>query len=254
MGLAAAPGAVLALVLVAALVVPAGPVLAVLVAVVLGAGAALLVWVRAPGALRRALGAVAVDEDAWPRPFGLVEGLCATMGLSPPALAVVDDPAADALSIGTSPASATIVVTTGLLQHLGPVELEGVLAHELSHLRSGDVARSTIAAALALPLARVGDPGDLVHRLCGRGRELATDQRAVAVTRYPPGLRAALASMAYPAEGAGGMDPPGALAGSAAGRATRWLWTVALGPPPQGEELVGNLDVVDVRMAALDEL
>lgn len=250
MAVAAVPGTVMAVVLLAILVVPVGPVVAVVVAAVVGVATAAASWRRAPGAVLRALGARPVDGNEWPRPVGLVEGLCATMGLSTPTLAVVDDPAADALAVGTGPATATVVLTRGLLEQLGPVELEGVLAHELSHVKHGDVALSTVLSALALPLARFGDPGELVRRVRGRGLELATDQRAVAVTRYPPGLRAGLATMAESVEpGAGG----GMLA-TRAGRATRWLWTVPLGPAPEGEALVGALDAAEVRMAALDEL
>lgn len=249
MVLAGSPGVVAAVVLLAVLIVPVGPVVAAVVAVAVGAAMAAVTWWRAPAMLLGALGARPVDQDRWPRPFVLVDGLCATMGLSPPALAVVDDPSADAMAVGTTAASAVIVVTSGLLERLGSVELEGVLAHELSHVKGGDVALSTVAATLALPFARVGDPGDLVRRLRGRGRELVTDQRAVAVTRYPPGLRAALSTMSL-----AGPEGTAGLLDSAAGRATRWLWTVPLGPAPEGEALVGNLDAVDVRMAALDEL
>ena len=49
--------------------------------------------------------------------------------------------------------TATLVLTTGLLRALDPVELEGVLAHELSHVKSGDMATATMAAAVVLPLA-----------------------------------------------------------------------------------------------------
>lgn len=248
--LAAVPGVVLAVVLVAALIVPAGPVVAVVVAVVVGAAASGGLWAWSPRLLLRALGARPAAEDRWPRPFGLVEGLCATMGLSAPMLAVVDADVADALAVGTAAGSTTVVVTTGLLERLDPVALEGVLAHELTHVKRGDVALGSVAAMLALPLARLGDPGDLVHRVRGRGCELDTDQRAVAVTRYPPGLRAALATMAATA-GPGGSD---GLVASPAGRATRWLWTVPLGAPPTGDALIGELDAAEVRMAALDEL
>ena len=229
--------------------VAAGP------AVIVGVVGSLATWSSASGAILRSLGARRGDESRWPRPFGIVEGLCATMGLSVPELWVVDDPAADALVVGTSPARAALVLTTGLLDLLDPVQLEAVLAHELSHVKSGDVAVGTVAAALALPVAGMGGAADLVHRIRGHGAELLTDRRAVGVTRYPPALSAALVAMAatIDAPPKAGALPAGVRA-TAAGRATGWLWTVALGPSPTGDALVGELDVPEVRIAALDEL
>ncbi|MDA8267596.1 MAG: M48 family metalloprotease, partial [Actinomycetota bacterium] len=189
--------------------------------------------------------------------------------------------------VGTRPGSSVLVVTTGLVQRLDPVQLEGVLAHELTHMKHGDVAVGTVAAAVVLPLAGMIDLGGVVHHLRGRGTELLTDRRAVGVTRYPPALRSALAIMVGsgsepaaavagphrpPSSEPAGTAHPGAahasssdgvgtapggasgLAATAAGRATRWLWTVALGPSPQGPALIGELDAPEVRMAALDEL
>lgn len=256
MGLVMVPAVMATVIVAGALFVPTGPVVAVVVAVVIGTAIGMLTWRWAPSAVLRALGARDADEDAWPRPYNLVDGLCATMGLPPPALVVVDEHTPGAMAVATGASSATLVLTSGLLERLGPVELEGVLAHELSHVKHGDAAVSTVAAALLLPAARIGDPGELVHRLRGRGLELATDQRAVAVTRYPPGLRAGLAIMAEAVSGtaAGDGSSPGAgLWSTPAGRATRWLWTVPLGPAPDADALVGELDAADVRMAALDE-
>ncbi|MDA8072744.1 MAG: M48 family metalloprotease [Actinomycetota bacterium] len=243
------------MVLTAALAVPLGAVLAVVVGVVVGVGVSLALWRRAPAMLLRALGAEPAAEEQWPRPFGLVDGLCASMGLAGPALWVLDDPSANALVVGTWCGSAVLVVTSGLLTRLDPVQLEGVLAHELVHLKRGDVVVGTMAAVLVLPFAGVLDVGRLVHRLRGRGNELATDQLAVAVTRYPPGLRHGLETMVAMCD-AGGPAPAArpTLQATAVGRSTRWLWTVALGPAPRGATAVGELDAPDVRMAALDEL
>jgi hypothetical protein len=253
--LAGAPGVVVAVVLIGILVVPAGIAVAVAVGVVVGVAVAVGLWRRAPTTLVRALGARPAEESRWPRPFGLLDGLCATMGLPVPALWVLDDPCANALVVGTTPTSTTLVVTTGLLVQLDPVQLEGVLAHELSHIKLGDVAVGTVSAVLWLPLARFGDAGAVVHRLRGKGRDLRTDLYAVGVTRYPPGLRSALEQMTA----AGGATSSGSvhgshLAGTRVGRVTRWLWTVSLGDPPVGDAIVGNLDVAQVRIEALDEL
>lgn len=242
----AVPGLVVTLVILGILVVPAGLLIGAVVGVVLGVVSSAAIWRRSPVTLLGALGAQPADEERWPRPFGLIDGLCATMGLTAPTVWVVDDGCADAMVVGTSPRSVALVVTTGLLDRLDPVQLEGVLAHELSHVKHGDVALGTVAAVLVLPLAGFGDVGRLVHRWRGRGVELRTDLSAVGVTRYPPGLQSALQEMLLPASSS--------LASTAAGRATRWLWTVALGPGVHGEDLIGELDAGEVRVAALDEM
>jgi heat shock protein HtpX len=149
---------------------------------------------------------------------------------------------------------AFLIVTTGLVDALDPVQLEGVLAHELMHVKCADIVPATMAAAVALPLVAVL-PGmaNMVHALAGRGREFRTDARAVGVTRYPPGLRQALAVMVD------GPVPrsPSPLAGRGVAHVTRWLWTVSL-PDAGGERrpqgnVAGQLDDAGVRIAALDE-
>ncbi len=242
--------ALVVFVLVVAIGAALGQVLiALVIAFVLGAGVWAAVWLLAPRLLLARLGGRPVEEDDVPRAANLVDGLCATMGLPLPALTLIDDPFRGALAIGRNERTATLVLTTGLLRALDPVELEGVLAHELSHVKSGDMASATMAATVVLPLAPMitGSP-ELVRRLAGPGRELAADQRAYAVTRYPPGLRDALVKMTSGPPPA----PPSALASSGTGRVLRWVWTVVpelLTP----RTTVGILDAPATRVAALDE-
>ncbi|HLH66042.1 MAG TPA: M48 family metalloprotease, partial [Solirubrobacteraceae bacterium] len=76
-----------------------------------------------------------------------------------PRLAVVDTPMPNAFAVGRSPSSSTVCVTTGLLRLLSPTELEGVLAHELSHIQNRDVMVMTIAsffASIAAFIAQMG--------------------------------------------------------------------------------------------------
>jgi heat shock protein HtpX len=217
---------------------------------ILGAAVAIGLWRGAPGMVLRALGARPVDEDDAPGPCTQVEGLCASMGLGIPELFVVDDPLPNALAVGRRPDDSALVLTTGLLDALDPVALEGVLAHELSHVKANDVAPATLAAALALVVGGTATSG-LVHRMAGRGREFEADRHAVGVTRYPPGLRQALDVMASAVGG------PGRLAEGRVAGVARWLFTVVLpdehGRRPVGEEAVGELDLPAVRIAALDE-
>ena len=82
------------------------------------------------------------------RLHNLVEGLCIAGGLPKPRLYVVDDDAPNAFATGRDPRHAAIAVTTGLLAKLNRVELEGVLAHELSHIKNYDILVSTLAVTL----------------------------------------------------------------------------------------------------------
>jgi len=227
-----------------------------LIGVAIGVAAGIVVWLAtwrgAPGVVLRALGVRQGTDAELQRADNLVDGLCATMGLEPPDIVVIDDPARQALALGRPGMPGVLVVTSGLLGALDPVALEGVLAHELVHLKRGDVAPATMAAVVFLPLARLLPAAGVVHALAGRGREFRTDRLAVAVTRYPPGLRDALVLMAE------GPAPatPSRLAGGGAGQVTRWLWTVVLPDPSAEASRVaepGELDAPEVRIAALDE-
>ncbi|HLN43013.1 MAG TPA: M48 family metalloprotease [Acidimicrobiales bacterium] len=222
-----------------------------------GVGAGLLVWLSFwRGAARivlRALGARPGDEAELARAENIVDGLCATMGVEPPDIVVIDEQARQAMALGRKSGAAVLVVTSGLLQSLDPVALEGVLAHELVHVKRADVAPATMAAAVLLPWATFFPVSGLVHKLAGRGREFRTDRLAVAVTRFPPGLREALVLMAD------GPTPrvPSPLARRGVARTTRWLWTVAMPETPGGDvmrwNVVGELDAPGLRVAALDE-
>jgi Zn-dependent protease with chaperone function len=228
-----------------------------LVGVVVGLGVGLVVWLALwRGATRIVLHALGVrpGEDAeLARAENLVDGLCATMGVDVPDIVVVDDWSRRAMALGRRSGAAVLVVTSGLLETLVPVALEGVLAHELVHVKRGDVAPATMAAAVLLPVASFFPVSDLVHVLAGRGREFRTDRLAAAVTRFPPGLREGLVAMAE------GPAPrlPSPLARRGVARTTRWLWTVALPDTPGGAVMrwdeLGELDAPAVRVAALDE-
>jgi len=89
------------------------------------------------------------DPETYKRLHNLVEGLCIAAGLPKPAVYVIDDPAPNAFATGRNPKHAAIAVTTGLLDKMNRVELEGVLAHELSHIRNYDILVSTLAVTRA---------------------------------------------------------------------------------------------------------
>ncbi len=116
-----------------------------------------------------------VTEHA--RLHNLVEGLCIAGGLPKPRVYVIDDPAPNAFATGRNPRHAAVAVTTGLLEKMNRVELEGVLAHELSHIKNYDILVSTIAVTMVGVVALLADFafrflwwGGVRHRGPRRGR------------------------------------------------------------------------------------
>jgi heat shock protein HtpX len=171
------------------------------------------------------------DETEYRRYHNLVEGLCIAAGLPKPRLYVVDDPAPNAFATGRNPKHAALAVTTGLLDIMNRVELEGVIAHELSHVKNYDILVTTVAVTAVGAVALLSDlglrfmwfgGGDrrdradsggagiilvilafallilapfialLMQFAVSRRRELLADASGVQLTRYPPGLIAAL--------------------------------------------------------------
>jgi heat shock protein HtpX len=228
----------------------------------LGAGlaAAVLLTNLVPGlgeqlALQRA-GARPSDPERQPRLHNLASGLCEKAGMPEPRLYLADSAAANAFAVGRDPAHSAIVVTSGLLGALNRVELEGVIAHELAHIRSRGArlasatvvlgglpgllrepggglraAAASLLAPLAPPLLRLG---------AQPGRLLDADQSAAYLTRYPPGLIGALRKL-------------GAATGPLPGRpALDHLWLVAPEPPIPGA--VPTHPPLEERIAALREL
>ncbi|MSX99192.1 MAG: M48 family metalloprotease, partial [Actinobacteria bacterium] len=101
--------------------------------------------------------AVPADEVEYKRLHNLVEGLCIAGGLPKPRLYVINDQAPNAFATGRNPKHAAVAVTSGLLEKLDRVELEGVLAHELSHIKNYDILVSTLAVTLVGTVALLTD-------------------------------------------------------------------------------------------------
>lgn len=245
--LVAACGAFAALVVALVALLLAAPVAAVffvalLVALLVGAA---VWWASAPLALRF-LHARPADPARHARLFNLVESLGANAGVAPPAVFVVPAPGLNALTLGRSPRHASLVVTSGLLDQLSRIELEAVLAHELSHIRADDILTATVAVVFGLfgrpARAATGEGlaaliGYLVlplSALAGFGlrfsidphREELADSAGVHLTRYPPALVSALEKM----QRVGTIVGPGS-----ASPATAHLWLGGpLPPPPSG--------------------
>ncbi len=235
---------------------------AVLVGVLVGVAAGLLVGVVAGVALAIVLGVVLrqasrslvvrltgargprLGEEA--RLVNLMEGLCATFGLRVPTLLLVDDPVPNSCSVGRDGHGARVLVTTGLLERLDLIEMEGIVAHELAHVKRGDAHVSSLAVAVAAPFSWLTGHDRLLHRLVGRGREFHADRVAVGAVRYPPGLHDALVAM----EGAAAPAPGSVFTGRRLA-ATRWLWADPM-VGRRDEPTLDELDATALRVAALE--
>lgn len=170
-------------------------------------------------------GAEQISKEQAPELYNVVENLSITAGLPMPKIYIVNDPAPNAFATGRDPEHAVVAATTGLLQILDRTELEGVMAHELSHVGNRDMLVMTVAVVLAGFIAIVADfltrtmffgggsnrdrhPAFLILGIVGiilapiaakliqlaisRKREYLADATGALLTRYPEGLASAL--------------------------------------------------------------
>jgi heat shock protein HtpX len=115
-------------------------------------------------------GAVPVGREDAPRYYRLVENLCITTGTPMPKLYVVDDPAPNAFATGRTPEEASITVTTGLFELMTDRELEGVLGHELGHIRNYDIRVALVVFGLVVAVGILADVMMRIAFFGGRGR------------------------------------------------------------------------------------
>jgi heat shock protein HtpX len=102
-----------------------------------------------------AMGAREVTPQEAPQLHAMVERLCVQANLPKPRVAVANTPMPNAFAIGRSPKKATVCATTGIMELLSPAELEGVMAHELTHVQNRDVMVMTIASFFATVAAYI---------------------------------------------------------------------------------------------------
>jgi heat shock protein HtpX len=136
-----------------------GGVAGLVIIVVIAAGMALFSYYNSDKVALAASHAKPADENEYRRYHNLVEGLVIAAGLPKPRLYVVDDPAPNAFATGRNPKHAAVAVTTGLLEKMNRVELEGVLAHELSHVKNYDILVTTVAVIAVGAIALLADIG-----------------------------------------------------------------------------------------------
>jgi heat shock protein HtpX len=173
-------------------------------------------------------GAHEIQKSDNPRLWRVVENLAITDGLPMPRVYIINDPAPNAFATGRNPEHAAVCATSGLLELMDDSELEGVIAHELGHIKNYDIRVSMIAFALAAVVAILADAilrltwfrdrddennnqalmllgvaaaiiapliATLIQLAISRKREYLADATGALTTRYPEGLERALAKI-----------------------------------------------------------
>jgi heat shock protein HtpX len=121
-------------------------------------------------------GAQQVSREQVPRLYEVMERLAAKARLPMPKLYVIPEPAPNAFATGRNPQHASVAVTQGLLELMNDEELEGVIAHELSHVRNYDILTSSIAATIAGAITYLASMGRWAMIFGGYGRDRDDDR------------------------------------------------------------------------------
>ncbi len=183
----------------------------------------------------RVAGAKPITQHDNPYVYRLVENLCITVGMPVPKIYVINDPALNAFATGRDPQHASIALTTGIINALENEELEGVIAHELSHIKNYDIRLMTVVIVCVGIVALIADyttrsffwggmrrrndsnrggiegillllgllfailaplAAQLIQFAVSRKREFLADASGALTTRYPEGLARALEKIA----------------------------------------------------------
>lgn len=116
-------------------------------------------------------GAKAIGKEENPYVYRMIENLCITSGLPVPKVYIINDPAINAFATGRNPETASVAVTTGAIEQLTNEELEGVLAHEMSHIQNYDIRFMMLVAVLVGSIAILSNILLRSGHLRGRSRE-----------------------------------------------------------------------------------
>ncbi|MBW3568979.1 M48 family metallopeptidase [Candidatus Parcubacteria bacterium] len=185
---------------------------------------ALIVYISGSKMALAVNGARQIQKRDNPRLYRIVENLAITEGMPTPKVYIMDDPALNAFATGRNPKNAVVCATTGLLEALDDHELEGVMAHELGHVKNYDIRVSMFAFALVSVVSLLADiilhmvwfggardnknpymliiglaamiiapiAASMIQLAISRRREYLADATGALTTRYPEGLASAL--------------------------------------------------------------
>jgi heat shock protein HtpX len=225
-----------------------------------------------------------VKKKDYPHLYNVVEGLAIAAGLPKPRCYIIDDTAPNAFASGRNPKNSVIVVTSGLLDKLNRAELEGVIAHEMAHIKNYDILVMTLAVVMVGVVALLSDwilrtflwggtrrrsskeggnagaiivvvglilaifspfIAQLIRMAVSRKREFLADANGAFLTRYPPGLASALKKLAADKEPL-----------EAANKATAHLYIInpLKGAKGAVNKLFSTHPPTEERVAALDKM
>ncbi|MCL5409574.1 MAG: M48 family metallopeptidase [Patescibacteria group bacterium] len=228
-------------------------------------------------------GAKLVKHNENPQLYHLVENLCIAVGLPTPKIYIMNDSSPNAFATGRDPQHAAIAFTSGLLQKLNKQELEGVAAHELSHVGNRDTLLMSVVAILVGMIAILSDfflrslwfggrnndresrgnavfailalvaailapiLATIIQLAISRRRELLADASGVLITRYPQGLENALLKIS---------SDPEPLEGATNGTAHMFICNPLKGKQAAGwlAGLFNTHPPIEVRIKALKEM
>ena len=218
---------------------PRAAIPSIMLALVVSSISAIIGYYAGPSAVLAMSGARPVSREEDPQLYNIVDELRLASGVPMPAVYMIDTPAMNAFATGRDPQHAAIAVTSGLRQRLKRDELQGVIAHELSHVRNFDTRFMTLMAVLVGVVVLIADMGSraifyggrrrsgdrgggpimlviillavvlaiiapvfamLIQLAVSRQREFLADASAARMTRYPEGLARALEALAADTE------------------------------------------------------
>lgn len=205
-------------------------VFGLIIAIIFGIVYGLIAWFAGSNMILSLTKAKPVTKQEYPHLYHTVEGLALAAGIPTPKAYVIQDTALNAFATGRSPKKSAIVVTTGLLDKMNREELEGVVAHEMYHIKNYDIRAMLIAAVMVGVIVMLSDfllrsflwggkggnnrdggnaklvfiliglalailsplIGEMIKRSISRKREYSADAGGAILTRYPLGLANAL--------------------------------------------------------------
>lgn len=201
---------------------------AVVIAMIISIVMTLVSYYKGDAIALKSAGAIETSKEENPYIYRMVENLAITAGMPTPKVYVIDSPAMNAFATGRDPEHSSIAVTTGIVQALENEELEGVLAHEMSHIKNYDIRVMTIVVVLVGAISLLSDwffrfrlfgggkrdsnnsgsgliaiiglillilspiIANLIKLAISRKREYLADASGALLTRYPEGLARAL--------------------------------------------------------------
>ena len=131
----------------------------VILALIIGGIYAFSMVFQSTEVVMRMNGAREVTEEQAPQLYHIVQDMAMVAQIPMPRVYIVDDPSMNAFATGSNPQNAAVAATTGLLAVMNREELEGVIGHEVSHIRNYDIRISTIAVALASAITMLSSIG-----------------------------------------------------------------------------------------------